>query len=89
MVSSPPSTSPTVRASVTNGRVELAWSAVSDATSYSIKRGTSAGVETVLTTGITGTSYADTVVANKTTYYYVVSAVNGLGEGPNYGCWSI
>src|SRR5207302_6493180 len=40
------------------------------------------GSETLLTTVGAVTSYTDTAVTNWVTYYYQVSAVNSVGEGP-------
>ena len=50
-------------------------------TGYRIYRGTASGGETLLTTVGNVTSCTDTAVANGTTYYYQVSAVNAVGEG--------
>ncbi|SHJ18486.1 fibronectin type III domain-containing protein [Propionispora hippei] len=65
-----------------DSQVTLNWDAVTDVTSYNVKRSTTAGGphETIATT-IAGTSYVDTNVTNGTAYYYVVAAVNGDGEG--------
>ena len=69
-----------------NGLVNLTWSAVSGATSYTVKRGTAAGGPYGTTfANITTNSYANTGLTNGTTYYYVVSATNGSGEGANSG----
>ena len=62
------------------------WTAPSDGgapiTGYNIYRGTAAGGETLLTSVGNVTSYDDnTAVANGTTYYYRVAAVNSVGEG--------
>src|SRR5947207_7460998 len=70
-----------------NGTVHLAWTAPSNGgsaiTNYKIYRSTSSGFETLLTTvGNTLTSYDDNSVANGTRYYYQVSAVNSVNEGP-------
>src|SRR4029077_5243963 len=54
--------------------------------SYNVKRATISGgpYTTISSTGTVATnSYTDTGLTNGTTYYYVVSAVNGGGEGPN------
>ena len=69
-----------------NGSVALSWSApvrtaARAITGYKVYRGTSSGGETLLTTLGTVTSWTDTAVANGTTYYYQVSAVNAVGEG--------
>ncbi|MHB8512297.1 MAG: RCC1 domain-containing protein [Actinomycetota bacterium] len=68
-----------------NAQVSLSWSAPasnggSAVTGYNIYRSTSSGTETLLTQA-TSTSYQDTGLTNGTTYYYKVSAVNGVGEG--------
>ena len=49
-------------------------------TGYRIYRGTAAAARLLATVG-TVTSWTDTRVANGTTYYYQVSAVNPVGEG--------
>ena len=70
-----------------NGQVALAWSAPvsnggSAVTGYKVYRGTSPGGESLLATPAgTGTSYTDLAAVNGTTYFYKVSAVNGVGEG--------
>ncbi|MGO4272421.1 hypothetical protein AB4Z22_21710, partial [Paenibacillus sp. TAF58] len=66
-----------------DGSVELSWTAVPGAASYSLKRGdTLGGPYTALTSGLTSTTYKDTTVTNGKVYYYVVSAVNSNGESP-------
>jgi fibronectin type 3 domain-containing protein len=69
-----------------SGSVALSWSAPSSdggsaITGYRIYRANVTGGETVLTTVGNVTSWTDTSVANGTTYYYQVSAVNSVGEG--------
>jgi hypothetical protein len=60
------------------------WPLVTDATSYNVKRATtSGGPYTTLATGITPTSYSDTTATAGQVYYYVLSASNSFGEGPN------
>ncbi len=67
-----------------NAKVELSWTASSGATSYNVKRATtSGGPYTIVAAGVTATSYTNTGLANGTTYYYVVSAVNSAGESAN------
>jgi len=79
----PPAAPTTLNASATNARVNVAWSAVATATSYNVKRALSATGPFALIATTTATSHADTTVANGTSYFYVVSAVNSGGEGPN------
>jgi hypothetical protein len=82
-----PPGAPTLSASSGSNVVHLAWTTPSDGGSsiagYRIYRGTVTGKESLLgTVDATVTSYDDTAVSNGTTYYYKVSAVNGVGEGP-------
>ena len=54
------------------------------ATSYNVKRSTTdGGPYTTIASGVTTTSYTNTGLTNGTTYYYVVSAVNSVGESGN------
>ena len=66
-----------------NAQVSLSWSASTNATSYHVKRATSAGGTYVQVAAPTSTSYTDTGLTNGTTYYYVVSALDSAGESAN------
>lgn len=73
-----------VTATVGDAQASLNWNAVSGATSYTVKRATtSGGPYTTVATGIAATSYVNTGLTNGTPYYYVVSAVNSVGESTN------
>ena len=63
-------------------QVTVSWPAVSGATSYNLYWSTTSGVTTAKGTKIAGaTSPAvQTGLSDSTTYYYVVTAVNGSGE---------
>jgi Fibronectin type III domain len=84
----PPTVPLNLQATGGNGQVSLTWSAPasdggSQVTGYKIYRSTSAGTETLLASPPgTGTSYVDSGLQNGTTYYYKVSAVNAVNEGP-------
>jgi len=79
----PPPSAPVILTVTTNyGLVNLTWSMASSATNYNVKRSGTAGTE-ILISSTTGTSYSDTNVLNGATYFYVVSASNAGGEGPN------
>ncbi|MGO9113898.1 MAG: fibronectin type III domain-containing protein [Thermoguttaceae bacterium] len=75
-----PSTPINVTAAPGNNQVALSWSAASDALTYNIYRSTDTGNEVLYEQDITGTSYIDANVTNGVTYYYQVSAGNGVGE---------
>ncbi len=90
-VSATPVTLPTapngLAASSGNGQIVLSWSVPannggSSVTAYKVYRGTSSGGETLLTTLGNVLTYTNTGLTNGQTYYYKVSAVNGVGEGP-------
>jgi regulation of enolase protein 1 (concanavalin A-like superfamily) len=66
-----------------NAQVSLSWTAASGATSYNIKRSTTSGGTYTTVVSSTATSYVNTGLTNGTTYYYVVSAVNTVGESAN------
>ncbi|MGA2256994.1 MAG: fibronectin type III domain-containing protein [Thermoguttaceae bacterium] len=80
-VTTPP-TPINVTATPGDNQVSLSWSAASDALTYNIYRSTDTGNEVLYQQGITGTSYIDAYpnVINGVTYYYQVSAGNGVGE---------
>ena len=79
----PPATPAGLQATAGNALVNLSWTASSGATSYHVKRATtSGGPYTQIGAPIT-TSYSDAGLTNGTTYYYVVSALNAVGESGN------
>ena len=63
-----------VTAIALDGKVSLAWPAVTGASGYRVYRGTSATSTTTLVGSPTGASFVDTTAANGTTYFYAVSA---------------
>jgi 6-phosphogluconolactonase (cycloisomerase 2 family)/fibronectin type 3 domain-containing protein len=66
---------------VDNGSVYLPWTAVTGATSYKVYRSTSSGSGfSAVASGVTNAYYFDSGLANWTTYYYKVAAVNSGGE---------
>jgi beta-galactosidase/beta-glucuronidase len=68
-----------LNASAGNAQVNLSWNAVAGATSYNVKRSTASGKETTIA-NVGEPHFADGGLDRGTTYYYVVSAVNGVGE---------
>ena len=79
----PPAPSGLVAKSAGYTQVRLTWAPVAAATSYTVKRNSLSGRETVLSAGVTGSSYADATVTKGNRYFYVVSAVNAVGESAN------
>ncbi len=67
-----------------NAQISLAWSPVSGATGYRVKRSTVAGGPyATIASGIGATTYTDASLTNGATYRYVVSAINSLTESPD------
>jgi fibronectin type 3 domain-containing protein len=65
-------------------QINLSWTASPGAISYNIKRATvSGGPYTTVTVSVNTTNYLAGGLNSATTYYYVVSAVNGSGESAN------
>ncbi|MDD1766180.1 MAG: fibronectin type III domain-containing protein, partial [Methanomassiliicoccales archaeon] len=90
-VSATPATLPTapqnLQASAGDTQITLTWlEPLSNGglavTNYRIYRGTTSGGEVLLTTIGNVLTYVDTGLTNGQTYYYVVSATNSVGEGP-------
>ncbi|GIP15933.1 hypothetical protein J40TS1_15750 [Paenibacillus montaniterrae] len=71
-----------VAAEAADSEVMLTWKAVSKADSYNVYRSTTNGGPYSLVDTVTTNSYTDTSVTNDTTYYYVIAAVNSVGESP-------
>nr|WP_314459020.1 Ig-like domain-containing protein [uncultured Clostridium sp.] len=65
-------------------KIDLTWGTVDKATSYTVKRSTTAGgpYETI-STDVTGTTYTDTNVTNGTNYYYIITAIVAGRESGN------
>jgi hypothetical protein len=83
----PPGPPTSLVAQGANAVVNLTWQPPtsdggSPVTGYNVYRGIAPDGETLLQSLGPVTSYADPTVANGTTYYYKVSAVNAVDEGP-------
>jgi autotransporter-associated beta strand protein len=64
-----------------SGRIDLTWSASTEASSYRIKRAVASGGPFTTIGESAATSFTDASVSDGTTYYYVVTALNVSGEG--------
>ena len=84
----PPTTRPSAPANVVatpgDASVSLRWNAVSGATFYKVKRGTTSGGPYATLAPVVGnTNFSDSGLSNGTTYYYRVYAVNSAGNSPD------
>jgi fibronectin type 3 domain-containing protein/regulation of enolase protein 1 (concanavalin A-like superfamily) len=78
-----PGSPATLTATAGNAQVALSWPAVSGASSYNLKSATNNGGPYAILTNLATTVYTNIGLINGTTYYYVVSALNGAGESTN------
>jgi fibronectin type 3 domain-containing protein len=81
--STPPPAPTGLGATAGNAQVSLTWTDSAGATSYHVKRSTTSGGPYTQVAASTTTSDSDTGLSNGTTYYYVVSALNAVGESAN------
>src|SRR5439155_7642681 len=65
-----------------DAQVSLSWTALSGVTNYNVKRAAISGGPYTTVASPATASYLDTTPTNGTTYYYVVTGVNGV-EGAN------
>ena len=71
----------TLTATSKNSQINLSWVNNASDLTYNLYRATqSSGPYTLLKSNITSTSYSDTSTSNGTPFYYVVTALNALGE---------
>ena len=82
--SAAPLAPPGLTATPGNGAVVLNWSIPLPTVTYNIKRSTNAGASYVtIASNVSVLPYLDGGLANGTTYYYAISAVDDGGESPN------
>lgn len=72
-----------VKAKAGDAKVELSWNKSAKADSYVVHRSTTSGGPYTVIDTVNTTAFTDTSALNDTTYYYVISAVNTVGESPN------
>ena len=78
-----PSAPSGLQAAAGNTQVALTWNSTNGATSYNVKRATTAGGPYTIVASPTANSFTNTGLTNGTNYFYVVSAVNSGGESAN------
>lgn len=76
-----PTTPTGLTATAGNTQSVLSWNGSPAAVSYNVKRATvSGGTFTTIATGVKAPTYTDAGLVNSTPYYYIISAVNSIGE---------
>jgi beta-lactamase superfamily II metal-dependent hydrolase len=74
---------PVATATPGNAAVTLSWAPVTGAATYNVKRSTVSGGSHDLIGTTPSSPFTDSSAVNGTTYFYVVSAANSVGEGPD------
>jgi fibronectin type 3 domain-containing protein len=72
-----------LHATAGNSQISLSWNSSTTATRYHLKRSTTTGGPYTTVSSPTTTTFTDTGLANGTSYFYVVSALNSAGESAN------
>ena len=80
---SPPAAPTGLQATAGNAQVSLTWTSSTSAASYHVKRGTTGGGPYTQIAAPAAPGFTDTGLANGTTFFYVVSALNSAGESAN------
>jgi fibronectin type 3 domain-containing protein len=81
--SQPPAVPTGLTAAGGNAQVLITWSVSAGATSYHAKRSTTSGGPYTQVAAPSAANFTDTGLTNGTTYFYVVSALNSIGESAN------
>ncbi len=69
---------------ISTSQINLIWNALTNATSYNVKRSTTnGGPYLTIASGVMATNYSDNGLAGGTIYYYVVSAMVSTNESLN------
>jgi fibronectin type 3 domain-containing protein len=82
-VTPPPSPVTNLVATASTNEVFLSWSPSAGATSYNVKMGSTSGGPYTNLVNLDATNYLVGGLVNGTTYYFVVSALDYMGEGNN------
>ena len=79
----PPPAPTGLSATAGDRQVALSWASSSTATNYNVKRSLTNGGPYAVVSNVSTTNYTDSGLNQGTTYFYVVSAVNSVGESTN------
>jgi fibronectin type 3 domain-containing protein len=81
MLTAAPAAPTNINVAAVNGSAAISWDGTANTTYYKVKRSlTSGGPYTNIASRLTSSPYIDTNLTNGTTYYYVVTARNAIGE---------
>ncbi|MGN6504043.1 MAG: discoidin domain-containing protein [Tepidisphaeraceae bacterium] len=79
--SAPPAAPGTLSGASTPAGIALSWNSIPGATGYTLQRATTiGGPYTTVASGITDTTFIDTLAVSGTTYSYIVTASNAAGS---------